>query len=419
MLSRRRFLLLGGGLVASGAAGIAVWQTQDQSAGRSVPTAPGPTTVPPPGSSSASAGPAAPPGRALVVVQLGGGNDGLNTLVPTDGRYHDARPMLAITDPLIPVPGTEAYGLHPAFAPLQPLLTAGHVALLQGIGYQHPDRSHFAASDAWWSATPGQSSTSGWLGRYLDATAGPEGSPLRAVSLGGGTPALAADHARPTSVFEPAAFRLRPPRGSRSGALVDAWAATAPGAADARRAVDVFSTLDLTSPPAASGADPGAEGEGAGDITAALGITAQLLAASEETQVVYVNTSGFDTHANQAATQKRLLSDLATGIARFETSLAAAHIDDRVLLITVSEFGRRVAENGSGGTDHGKASVQFAVGPMVTGGVHGQIDLGHLDDGDVVADIDTRSLYTAAIDWLGGPADEVLDGRFDPLGVVA
>jgi uncharacterized protein (DUF1501 family) len=413
MLSRRRFLLLGGGLVASGAAGIAVWGTQDAPGHRS-PVAPGPGTTgaPPPASENSQ-------NRALVVVQLGGGNDGLNTLVPTDGRYHDARPTLAITDPLIPVPGTEAYGLHPAFAPMQPLLAAGHVALVQGIGYQHPDRSHFAASDAWWSATPGQSSTTGWLGRYLDATAQPDASPLRAVSLGGGTPALAADRARATSVYAPAAFKLQPPRASRSAALLDAWAATAPGAADARHAVDVFSKLDLSTPNQSAAPDPGAEGEGAGDITAALAIAAQLLAAGDGTQLVYVNTSGFDTHANQAATQKRLLADLATGIARFETSLAAAHLDDRVLLITVSEFGRRVAENGSAGTDHGKASVQLAVGPMVKGGVHGQIDLGRLDDGDVAAGIDTRSLYAAALEWLGGPADEVLGGRFDALGLVA
>jgi uncharacterized protein (DUF1501 family) len=104
---------------------------------------------------------------------------------------------------------------------------------------------------------------------------------------------------------------------------------------------------------------------------------------------------------------------------RFEQTLAAADVDDRVLLMTVSEFGRRVAENGSGGTDHGKAGVQFLVGPMVNGGVHGEPNLGALDDGDVAAQIDTRSLYTAALDWLGGPADEVLGGKFDPLGVIA
>jgi uncharacterized protein (DUF1501 family) len=320
----------------------------------------------------------------------------------------------------VPIPGTQSYGLHPALAPLQPLLAAGHVAAIQALGYQHPDRSHFAALDAWWSATPGHASTTGWLGRYLDATAGGGDDPLRAVSLGGGTPALAAEHVLPTVVFTPDAFVLTPPRRTDGKALLDAWTTTATAAADARRAVDVFQQLGTPAAPAPpAGAAPGNEGEVAGDITAALDVAARLIVTGKGTQVIYVNSSGFDTHANQAKTQERLLGDLATGIVRFEQTLAGAHLDDRVLLMTVSEFGRRVAENGSGGTDHGKAGVQFLVGPMVKGGVYGEPNLGTLDDGDVAAQIDTRSLYTAALDWLGGPADEVLGGKFDALGVIA
>jgi uncharacterized protein (DUF1501 family) len=319
---------------------------------------------------------------------------------------------------LVPIPGTQSYGLHPALAPLQPLLAAGHVAAIQALGYQHPDRSHFAALDAWWSGTPGHASTTGWLGRYLDATTGAGDDPLRAVSLGGGTPALAAEHVLPTVVFTPDAFVLTPPRRTDGTPLLDAWATTATGAAEARRAVDVFQQLGTPAAPSA-GAAPGSEGEVAGDITAALDVAARLLVNGTGAQVIYVNTSGFDTHANQAKTQERLLGDLATGIVRFEHTLTAARLDDRVLLMTVSEFGRRVAENGSGGTDHGKAGVQFLVGPKVNGGVYGEPNLGALDDGDVASQIDTRSLYTAAVDWLGGPADEVLDGTFDSLGVIA
>jgi uncharacterized protein (DUF1501 family) len=354
----------------------------------------------------------------LVVVQLGGGNDGLNTVVPVDGRYHDARPTLALGEGLVPIPGTQSYGLHPALAPLQPLVAGGRVAAIQALGYQHPDRSHFAALDAWWSGTPGHVSTTGWLGRYLDVTAGADDDPLRAVSLGGGTPALAAEHVLPTVVFTPDAFVLTPPRRTDGFALLDAWATTATDAADARRAVEVFQELATAAASPTPGA-PGNEGEVTGDISAALDVAARLLVAGKGAQVVYVNTSGFDTHANQAKTQERLLGDLAASIVHFEQTLAAAHLDDRVLLMTVSEFGRRVAENGSGGTDHGKAGVQFLVGPMVKGGVYGEPDLGALDDGDVAAQIDTRSLYTAALDWLGGPADEVLGGTFDALGVIA
>jgi uncharacterized protein (DUF1501 family) len=235
--------------------------------------------------------------------------------------------------------------------------------------------------------------------------------------LGSGTPALTGEHTLPTVIFTPEAFRLRTPPGTDAPALLDAWAATAPGAQSARRAVEEFQALNVSA--ATTSSDTGAEGEAAGAITAALAVASRLLVGDQGTQIAYVNASGFDTHANQAATQQRLLTDLASGIARFEQELVAAHRDDRVLLITVSEFGRRVAENGSGGTDHGKASVQFAVGPMVKGGVYGELDLAHLDDGDVAAQIDARSLYAAALDWLGGPAEEILQGRFDPLGVLA
>ncbi|HEY1281761.1 MAG TPA: DUF1501 domain-containing protein, partial [Acidimicrobiales bacterium] len=347
MLSRRQFLVLTGGVVASGVAGTAAWL--DQADDRAPRPSAAPTTTVRPASSTV----APSSGRMLVVVQLGGGNDGLNTVVPVDGRYHDARPTLALGEGLVPIPGTQSYGLHPALAPLQPLVAGGRVAAIQALGYQHPDRSHFAALDAWWSGTPGHASTTGWLGRYLDVTAGADDDPLRAVSLGGGTPALAAEHVLPTVVFTPDAFVLTPPRRTDGSALLDAWATTATDAADARRAVEVFQELATAAASPTPGA-PGNEGEVTGDISAALDVAARLLVAGKGAQVVYVNTSGFDTHANQAKTQERLLGDLAASIVHFEQTLAAAHLDDRVLLMTVSEFGRRVAENGSGGTDHGK-----------------------------------------------------------------
>jgi uncharacterized protein (DUF1501 family) len=133
---------------------------------------------------------------------------------------------------------------------------------------------------------------------------------------------------------------------------------------------------------------------------------------------VHVTVGGFDTHAGQLATQEALLGDLALGISGFFDQVTAAGQVDRVLLMTVSEFGRRVHENGSGGTDHGKAGVQFVVGPSVTGGVYGTADLARLDDGDLAPDIDVRSLYTMALDWLGGPVEEVIGKRYDTLGVV-
>ncbi len=431
--TRRQFLTLGGAALGAAAVGGAAYGLGRSGADRSSapPTSEVPPSIPPSTTSAststapsvtAAATPAAPGGRVLVVVQLGGGNDGLNTLVPLQGGYHDARPSLGLADDgLLPFPGTEAYGLHPALAPLRALLAAGQVAALEAIGYPHPDRSHFAAMDDWWSATPGRSSTTGWLGRWLDATSTGDDDPLRAVALGGGAPALIGDRSRPTVVLSPVAFRLQGPKGLGSslpdmfgrGGDADVGARYRRAVADAAAAVATFSKLTA---PAADGAEAG---EGAdGDIARALGTAAQLVTEVPSTRLIQVGAGGFDTHAGQAATQQRLLADLAGGISSFFASLTASGAAERVLLVTVSEFGRRVHENGSGGTDHGKAGVSFVAGPAVRGGVYGAADLSRLDDGDLAPQIDVRQLYAAALGWLGGPVDEVLGSPYDALGVV-
>ena len=432
-LTRRSFLTGAGALVGMGGAASIVWLaprdldraaiTTTTGAPRSSSTTTDPTTTTTlPTSSSTAVAPVLPGAhdRVLVVVQLGGGNDGLNTLVPTDGRYHDLRPTLAVADDgLVALPGTEAYGLNPAMAPLLPLLAAGQVAALAGIGYPHPTRSHFAALDDWWSGTPGAASTTGWLGRWLDH--GGATDPLTAVALGSGAPALVGSHVRPTVVLSPAAFRARGPKGSKlpltavGPAIADTGAAARYRAAvaDAGSAVDTFATLS------SAGDDAELGGEGSdGEITSGLATAAHLIAREPTTRIVQVAVGGFDTHAGQRVEQDRLLGDLAAGIASFFAALAEGGHDQRVLLVTVSEFGRRAAENGSGGTDHGKAGVQFAVGPGVRGGLYGGLDLAHLDDGDVAAQIDVRSLYTDALTWLGGPVDGVLDRAYDDLSLL-
>ena len=155
-----------------------------------------------------------------------------------------------------------------------------------------------------------------------------------------------------------------------------------------------------------------------GELVDLLAVAAELVRDEPAVRVIQVMGGGFDTHAAQADTQARLLADLADGVAGFFTTLAGSGDAERVMLVTVSEFGRRVAENGSGGTDHGKAGVQFVVGPAVKGGVYGQYDLGALDDGDLPPRVDPGSLYTLALDWLGAPVEEILGRRFDTLGVI-
>jgi uncharacterized protein (DUF1501 family) len=472
MLSRRQFLAasvgVAGVVVSASALDRALRGAGGHASGVRV-VGPPSTTAAPASTSPPTSAPAPAGQHVLVVVQFGGGNDGLNTLVPTAGSYHDVRGPLAI-DPaqLVALPGAEGFGLHPAMAPLRDRLAAGQVALLEAIGFEHPDRSHFAASDAWWSATPGQASATGWLGRALDAMAGTAvPDPLLAVGLGGSVPSLVGQRARPTVVVSPAAFRLRSPVPREGDALVRAWAATPDGDppeaaalrhanAAAAQAVQAFAALDsrpggfptstpapsttppsTTAPPgtmppntSTSSPPPGAPsttlpaGGGtastapAGPITAALALAARLVVAQPAVRVVHVNATGFDTHADQAPQQQRLLADFASGASGFFGALDQAGAGDRALLMTVSEFGRRVVPNGSNGTDHGKASVQFVMGRSVKPGVYGTLDLANVDDGDVRADVDPRSLYTIALDWLGVPVEAVLDRRYDTLGLL-
>jgi uncharacterized protein (DUF1501 family) len=289
------------------------------------------------------------------------------------------------------------------------LSAAGQLSIVQSVGFPAPGRSHFVALDNWWSATPGHPSSAGWLGRTLDRMPS-DGNPLRAVALGAGVPALTGERSRPTVVLDPAAFKLS----SSDRKLQDAWKLVGgQRAANAMEALGVFAAIKTATDAAATADDT----EG-GDLTDLLVAAAELIVGNHGTKVIHIVTSGYDTHAGQLATQARLLQDLATGIERFTNRLAKAGLADRALLMTTSEFGRRVHENGSEGTDHGKASVQFLAGPMVRGGLVGDTDLGRLDDGDLAPATDPRSLYGAALGWLGAPVEEILGGPYADLGVL-
>src|SRR5581483_3138040 len=344
MLTRRQFLGLSGGAAVTGAA---AWMglLRDHAPSR------GPT---PPGADD----------HVLVVVQLSGGNDALNTVVPLDGRYHDLRPTLGLDDStLVPLAGESTVGLHPALAPLVPLWEAGQLAIVPDVGFASDSRSHFESLDVWWSASPDHTEQTGWLGRWLDATDLASDNPLVAIALGGGAvPALRSTRSQATAVNDLAGFDLKVPPGSDRDQLTDAVAATASPAVSesllaqaqrsvtsALRAVDVLASTQSNVP--VEGDDP--------DAAAAGPVAAGLAAAAK-------------------------LDDLATGVSSFFTTLGQRGHAERVLLLTTSEFGRRAAENGSGGTDHGHGGVQFLAGPGARGGLHGTVDVallaGHRDD---------------------------------------
>ncbi|MBX3284571.1 MAG: DUF1501 domain-containing protein [Actinobacteria bacterium] len=413
-LSRRSFV----GLAAGGAlAGAAAWAGLVESAVAA-------------GAEATAAGKVATD-RVLVVVQEGGGNDGLNTVVPITGRYHDLRPTLGLADSsLVRLTGETGYGLHPSLKPLAALWGAKQLSIVQGVGYPDNSRSHFQALDSWWSATPGRAATTGWLGRWLDATS-TGADPLRAVSIGGGNPALRAARSPSTAIVDPAGFSLAAPPGVSAAKLAAALVRCASPVegggmrAAAQRAIATASDVaervaaaDLDRALPAVPADAGSGEYVAGDVTAGLQVAANLIAANLGTRVIVVNAGGFDTHANQATTHRALLADLGGGIARFQQAVAKSGQAARVLLVTTSEFGRRARENGSG-TDHGNGGTHLVVGPGVKGSIVGTPNLAKLDpQGDVAASIDVRSLYAIALSWLGGPVDEVLGRSWDTYGVL-
>ncbi len=447
MLSRRTLLLGAGGTVIT-AGGVAAWFAS-RPTGTSTTTAPttapatAPATAPtavggnvtstapvvPGPTSPAPAVPVVPVSdRVLVVVQMGGGNDALNTLVPVTGSYHDARPTIGLADDaLLALPGDVGYGLHPALAPLTPSLDTGRVGVVAGIGFEHPDRSHFAALDMWWSAAPGDTFRTGWLGRWLDATAAAPGGELdvlRAVGLGGAVPALRADLTQAIGVNQIERFVLP----TDDDAVITAWASLDAAHTSAREAAEAFAGLSPRGTAAGSASTPAGASLGSGDtVIDRLRAAAELIIAEAGVRVVHVSMNGFDTHAGQLDRHELLLGELASGIAAFQHRLAEAGQSHRVLLVTTSEFGRRVTENGSSGTDHGKAGVQFVVGDAVstagTGVVFGTLDPGDLVEGDLRPVVDPRSLYATALDWVGADAagaiaDGVLGAAYERLPFV-
>ena len=434
-LNRRRFLYLAGGATAATATAAAAWagllreqikrgpsltlpgiagSTTTTSTTTTSTTTTSTTTVAPTTTSLIPGQGARKP--VLVIVQMAGGNDGLNTLVPLNGRYQDARPTLALGDhEMLELSGNQDFALHSALAPLLPLWETNLLTAVTGIGIPGQGRSHFTASDSWHSGRTDRGVT-GWLGRWLDATASGPVNPLRAVSLGGGAPILAAQQQLSTVIHSPQNFNLYTPPNSDGETLTDAFLrvasplSTDPILADAQQAI--FSTFNALAALETTAGNP-SPWSGEETYTTLLDTAANLINLDLGTEVIVVSVHGFDTHSYQRSAHEELLTNLADGLASFHQRLEADGHADRVLTVTTSEFGRRLEENGSAGTDHGTAGTQFIIGPNQ--GIIGQVDLDNLVDGDVPIYVDTRSMYATALDWLGGPTDEILGQKYDRL----
>ena len=367
------------------------------------------------------------PANALVVVRLEGGNDGLSAVVPfADDAYHRARPSLrAAAKGILRL--DDRLGLNAAMEPLRPLLEAGRVAVVPTAGYPNPNRSHFRSMEIWETALPDREHVlAGWLGRALDAARDlPEGS-LPAASLGDAELplSLVGDRGRAMAILSLEAFRVavHPP----VGPIAEARRALLEEVARERRASGsdlAFVAQATRAAYASANALERATKEAtvsasypATDLGRNFRAVSQVLRAGFGTRLFHVSHAGFDTHAEQAQAHARLLREFAEAAAAFCTDLASQGRADGVLLLAFSEFGRRLRENGSRGTDHGAAGPMFLVGP-VRGSVHGPPpDLADLDEGDVQLGVDFRRVYATVLErWLGWQAEPVLGGRFDPV----
>lgn len=432
-LNRRRFLQMlgiGGVAAAGGTVAYSLASGPEEVVGlaeRPVITSEGTETAATPGRSAGEPGPSGL--RTLVVLEMSGGNDALNTLIPQSGAYYDNRPTIAIPQSdQLELAGLVGYGLHPSLEPLEAVWERGDLGIVSGVGFEGASRSHFEAMDWWWAGRPGPADGAGWLGRWLDLVVPGDENPLVGVSLGSTSAALTAATLQPTMVASPAGFTLRVPRGADEDALGEAVTAMAraDGADDlwqvqarsslvkARSAVDTLAELVTD-----GGASDQRRRGGRSRVSELMSSAAAIIGADLGTRVIVVNAGGYDTHANQLTTHAGLLSDMATGVASLLEEVAAMGRSGEVLILTTSEFGRRVHENGSAGTDHGRAGVQFLAGAGVAGGLIGEIALDELTDGDLTPGVDVRSLYQEALGWLGGPTSEVLDGNHEELGLVA
>jgi len=376
----------------------------------------------------------------LVVLQLAGGNDGLNTVIPfEDDLYFKARPTLAIpkTD-VLTLDGL--VGLNPSLAPLKNLYDGGNLAIIQGVGYPNPNRSHFRSTEIWQTASDArQNLTKGWIGRYFDnCCAGAD--PTVGVVLGDQLPE-AFNAANPTGVAigRPGNLgfdRENDPDEARLFAELNGLEpASMSGdsignlSGPSKSGMSALEYLQRTALDAQVSTDKikqvlkGTKNEASypkSQLANSLSLISRLIAGGLPTRVYYASQGGYDTHAGQVNTQKRLLNELAASLAAFCSDLKAKGIFDRVLVMTFSEFGRRVSENANGGTDHGTAAPMFICGGNVKPGLYGkQPPLDRLDAGDLFYNVDFRSAYSTILTkWMQAPAAHVLGRDFPQLEFV-
>ncbi|TAK58351.1 MAG: DUF1501 domain-containing protein [Dehalococcoidia bacterium] len=362
--------------------------------------------------------------RTLVIVQLAGGNDGLNTVVPyRDPAYARLRPSLGVDAAQVVQLGDD-FGLHPQLAALKPLWDGKQLAIVHGVGYPEPNFSHFQSMLIWQSGGPGAAAGEGWLGAYLARLEAEEHDPLHGFNV--------------DRLVAPELYSPRAPIVSAPDAASYGFQKLAPDEAEARRRqtalLKLYEQFPKNTPYAAlleSTADDAVSSSAAvtsavaahtpsvtypkTSLASGLQLVAQVIASGAKLRVAHVTLGGFDTHSAQLNEHERLLGELGGALAAFYADLASMGRDGDVLTMTWSEFGRRAGENASEGTDHGTAAPMFVIGGTVNGGFYGTApSLDQLDSGNLRFTTDFRSVYASVLDgWVGAPADEILGARYE------
>jgi len=366
-------------------------------------------------------------GRILVVVEMAGGNDGLNTVVPYDNdAYRKARPKLAIPKSDV-LTIKDGLGLNPALSGFADLLQDGRLTIVQGVGYPNPNRSHFESMDIWHTCQRKEDNRiDGWLGRYLAETTATDFSDPAALHIGEDQQpfALMSRDIRVSSIRSLDQFRLEGNDSKQFRQVVKELS-------DARRESgnDLLGFVQSSTSSAIVASE---RIEAAGmkyqpskpypqnGLSKKLETVAKLISSGLKTPVYYVQINGFDTHAQQAGAHTSLLRQVSDSVSAFIGDMVAHGHGDRVLCLCFSEFGRRVEENASEGTDHGTAGPMFLAGTQVNPGLIGEHpNLNNLKDGDVQHHTDFRQIYAAVLTrWLSCDAEAALKGRFTAVDAI-
>src|SRR3989440_4414173 len=362
--------------------------------------------------------------RTLIVVQMAGGNDGLNTVVPyTDPLYIKMRPTLGVPQSKV-LTLDSRLGLHPNLAPLKSLWDAGHLAIVEGVGYPNQSLSHFQAMDIWQTLDLNGVGSQGWLGKLVAGWVDQDGHPFKAMDIGVQTAQALSSISTPVPTLSSVnTYRVYPDPADRDNGnarlqalmkLYNTYPQSSPYAAlldttalNAQEGSRQLHTAEAQYQPAVTYPH--------GPFATGLKILAEAIVQNLGLRVGYVTLGGFDTHSNEQVTHNNLMKVLADGLAAFYTDLSHHGKADDVVVMTWSEFGRRVEENGSLGTDHGTAAPMFVLGNAVNKGIFGEPpSLSSLDEnGNLKYSTDFRSVYATVLDrWLGASSKDVLGGSF-------